>query len=56
MRTLERRDILRLLLAAFLIGFIVLVVAKFCPDFAYDLESNLVSNRDYYPAVRVERE
>ena len=55
MRTMERRDILKLLLAAFLMGFIVLIVAKFKRDFAYDIKNNLRSNRDYYPAVQVEK-
>jgi hypothetical protein len=52
---MERRDILRLFLVTCLVGFIVLVVAKFKRDFAYDIKSNLRSNRDYYPAVRVEK-
>lgn len=55
MRTMERRDILRLLLATFLVGFAVLIVAKFKRDFAYDIKSNLRSNQGYYPAVQVEK-
>jgi len=52
---MERRDILKLLLVAFLMGFIVLIVAKFKRDFAYDIKSNLRSNRGYYPAVQAEK-
>ncbi|MBT9146967.1 MAG: hypothetical protein DDT32_00718 [Syntrophomonadaceae bacterium] len=52
MHTMEKRDILRLLLATFLLGLVVLIVAKFSPGFVYDIESNLYSNRDYYPAVK----
>ena len=55
MRTMERRDILRLLVVTFLVGSIVLIVAKFKRDFTYDIKNNLRSNRDYYPAVQVEK-
>ena len=52
MRTMERRDLLRLLLITCLVGFIVLIVARFKRDFAYDIKNNLRSNRGYYPAAR----
>ena len=55
MRTMARRDILRLLLVTLLVGFIVLIVARFKRDFAYDIKNNLRSNRGYYPAVQAEK-
>jgi hypothetical protein len=55
MRTMERRDLLRLFLITFLVGSIVLLAARVRKDFSYNIKDNLKSNKGYYPEVKVAR-